>query len=367
MMELGARVFHASADGLLDKGWLISPSSAAAHLDPYEVDVPGIGMHWRLRPGYRSLAQDHPEISGEIESVIGVGGKSKNVIVYINRDGFRGPELNPNHSSLRILMLGDSVTFGGKLLTYPQVVQKALAARGKDIEVINAGVEGYSTRNLLLELQRYRETAPDIVTIFIGWNDIFSWQTLANNYELYFRSIWLARIAWRAANQLTTGADGTAQSMLRRELQFSFEPADTESLNHAMASFRKKLSALVSELKSSTVSVVLFTLPGLFEKGLEPSAKALKIGHLPDYTTNTNVLASMTHQFNEQIRQLARDHEIEMIDLEQWGAENLNPREMFFEDSVHLNRSGLRRLGEFIARSIDDNFTLPCKSEINAQ
>lgn len=63
--------------------------------------------------------------------------------VSTNSDGLRGEEVRQPKPELRILCVGDSVTFGWGLAqtqTYPAQLERILAAQGRDVEVLNAGV-----------------------------------------------------------------------------------------------------------------------------------------------------------------------------------------------------------------------------------
>jgi len=120
-------------------------------LDRWEITDPDMG--WKPRPNY----------SGEG--------------IEINSKGFRGPEfsIEKSESVFRIVTMGDSCTFGvvGAGAAYPAKLQNLLNAPGAydcplTYEVINAGVEGYSTWNVL---QRLRKEAlplkPDYCLIHI--------------------------------------------------------------------------------------------------------------------------------------------------------------------------------------------------------
>lgn len=71
--------------------------------------------------------------------------------IRVNKLGFRGPEITAERSpgSLRIVAMGDSTTFGlyGHDCPYPAQLQQGLDAMlpERKIEVVNAGVEGYSS------------------------------------------------------------------------------------------------------------------------------------------------------------------------------------------------------------------------------
>ena len=95
----------------------------------------------------------------------------------INSDGRRGPPTPGESDCYRILTLGNSCTFGwgvGDKNTYPRKLEALLNEQttGKCVEVINAGIPGYSS----FQGRRYFEEdlirlAPDVVLIMFAWND----------------------------------------------------------------------------------------------------------------------------------------------------------------------------------------------------
>ena len=96
----------------------------------------------------------------------------------VNRDHLRGPSVqqgDKNH--FRILALGDSATYGfggfdGN--SYPRQLEKMLRVRfpGRKIQVLNAGVPGYSSFQGLVYLARHGwDWQPKIVTAMFGAND----------------------------------------------------------------------------------------------------------------------------------------------------------------------------------------------------
>jgi lysophospholipase L1-like esterase len=113
-------------------------------------------------------------------------------MVSTNSDGLRQPsEIESKKSdTLRIVCLGDSVTFGYRVpvvwadkpnnydrnaLPYPQWLEKQLRAAnpGKKIETITLAVPGYSSYQGLLWLKdKIDDLDPDIVIACFGWNDI---------------------------------------------------------------------------------------------------------------------------------------------------------------------------------------------------
>jgi lysophospholipase L1-like esterase len=94
----------------------------------------------------------------------------------INSQGLRAQQDYPEavSSAYRILCVGDSVTFGWLVEeheAYPARLQKLLVSRGMDVEVINAGVPGYSSHQVARYLPELLRFEPDLVVTYLGIND----------------------------------------------------------------------------------------------------------------------------------------------------------------------------------------------------
>ncbi|SRR5258708_17357246 len=95
-----------------------------------------------------------------------------------NADGLLPPNAQYNkrtRHTARILMLGDSTVVGRAVPEQSRVhhqLELALAKRGIPAEVMNAGVQGYSTDQELLRLEQLVPTyTPDIVIVAVCTND----------------------------------------------------------------------------------------------------------------------------------------------------------------------------------------------------
>jgi lysophospholipase L1-like esterase len=107
-------------------------------------------------------------------------------------EGFRGPERPyrdaDDHEVYRILCVGDSVTFGFNVDqpdAYPRRLEALLRERhpGRQIEVVNAGVPGWSSVQGLRFLEAYGlRLRPDLVIAAHGTNDQF-WPALVTDRE----------------------------------------------------------------------------------------------------------------------------------------------------------------------------------------
>jgi lysophospholipase L1-like esterase len=111
----------------------------------------------------------------------------------INSLGGRGPEVVVKKpvGALRVLCLGDSFTFGEGVReddTWPAELGEALSKQsgGRAVQVINAGVQGYDTKDeAALYLLQYAAYKPDVVIMAFVLNDATeSSETIRQNEAL---------------------------------------------------------------------------------------------------------------------------------------------------------------------------------------
>jgi hypothetical protein len=108
----------------------------------------------------------------------------------------------------------------------------------------------------------------------------------------------------------------------------------------------------VDEMQAAGSRVVLVTLPGLYASDRDPSPRALEIGHLPAFTDNPFVLARMAERYNDQLRRLASERGLGLVDLDSWCRQELRPADEHFVDSVHLDERSQERAGTFLAQAL---------------
>jgi lysophospholipase L1-like esterase len=244
--------------------------------------------------------------------------------------------------------IGDSCTFGMiESSSYPRVLEEALRRRGIAVEVVNAGVEGYSSRDVLMELGRLKALRPEVTTIYLGWNGFFNEEQVFGHPT--FASVRLIRGVARALTSRFHDPQTAAMAAYTRPKHPDPHARAVTRLDGFVPVFFPELRRIVHEMRSIGSRVVLFTLPGLYEVDRAPTENMLRMGHLPTYTDNPYVLAKLSARLNELLRQLAGEESVDLIDLEVWSRTALNPRERYFFDSVHLTDEGQAMLGRYIA------------------
>jgi lysophospholipase L1-like esterase len=159
--------------------------------------------------------------------------------IRINSLGFRGPEITCDKPPgvQRIVALGDSATFGPseQECAYPFLLGDLLAPRSSQTQtqVVNAGVEGYRSDRALVHLRRdVLPLQPDVVTVFIGWNDLYQTDPSVEADQLSLRASPLTRLL------LLSDAAQTFRRLYF--LRFETQRADTQGSAYSalLASYR---------------------------------------------------------------------------------------------------------------------------------
>jgi lysophospholipase L1-like esterase len=359
LFEVSSRVFYGVRPQAETRH---SRGSRASHIDPYERTDPDNPRNWELVPGFSmTLAEmlDSKRAAGRVLAVDvlerqmrRLGYEPDSIVYPVNRHGFKGPELDESHSSFRILTLGDSCTAGSLFdeFTYPRTLERELRERGLDVEVVNGGVEGYAPANILMRIDDYKALEPELTTIYIGWNEVF--RALREIPETEHRassglySVRLVRDAYRQT--LQDPADAALAQFRRPKRPDRGDPL-LARIDRWEPVFLTEIEAIVDEMESVGSRVCVVTLPGLFVENLEPSDRALEMGHLPEGTDNPFVLARLTERYNDALRSLAERRGLMIVDLAMWSLEALEPRDEYFFDSVHLWEHGQSEIGRHLA------------------
>jgi lysophospholipase L1-like esterase len=288
-------------------------------------------LGWKLRPGARDLWGEVP--------------------VEINAKGLRGPELDYAKPAgvRRILYLGDSVTFGYRILghehTFPYRAETLLEqAAGGEIETINAGVGGWSPwqqhRFLAGEGSRYE---PDLVVLCFVLNDVVekfellrfggsgrgyqvahaarSWTEalLAESAIGRFGSLLQARI--RYGNDLPAGAAALETLGIQ---QLATEP-DNERVQQAWEITLENVDKILAFSESRGIPVAIVLFPYAFQ--------------LDD--------AERLSAPQRRMREFAAARGVQIVDLLPAFAESSSDN--LFLDQVHLTVEGHRLAAETIA------------------
>lgn len=180
--------------------------------------------------------------------------------VTIDAAGLRGAEVRlarPPGGPRRLLTFGDSITFGygaGDQDTWPYQLGQRLAA--SHVEVVNAGVTGYTSHQVLGYVRRYLPLLrPDAISVCIGWND--GNKRTADDRE-YARRLALARDVEGVLDQIYIYR-ALKNAYLRAGLRTPRQERPVARVS--LAQYRENLTAIVAEARRAGVRTVFIELP----------------------------------------------------------------------------------------------------------
>ncbi len=279
--------------------------------------------------------------------------------IRINALGFRGAEVAPTKAAgtLRIVCMGDSGTFGIWLASgtwlapnaeigfdnaYPEELSDLAAARGfKNVEVINAGVLGYSSSHGLRQLMtEILDLEPDILTVRYGFNDHnASWDPALRLAEpagpvwrffLYRIQPWkLARLGFAVGRRIAL-----------------LHPDPMTVPWTSVDEFAKNLRRFVEVSRSKHVHLMFLDYP---LRPLERGASAEEVAYLRAVTgvASAAEMHAVHTSYQEIVQQTARSQGVPLLAtvaaLQDAGDASFSPSDM-----VHPSREGARLIARLL-------------------
>lgn len=331
VLEVGLRVY-VSFKVERERGRALPPP---VERSIYQQEDPVLGFS--LRPGYEA------------------GG------IRVNTLGYRGAEVSPNRAGVfRVVALGDSTTFGlaGADCPYPFQLQRLFTDTQPNsaIEVINAGVEGYSSKYAIRFLdQKVRSLQPDLVTVYIGWNDLYGLSTMDPDGfargddssarvrrlldRFYLVQFWRKLIYLEAPRFLAKFRSTTV-------------PIEATGYLEMVRGYTSRLERIISLIEELGARPVLMTLPTVLSEQMSP--RALAMIHYPAWAQGDHrLLLSVVGAFNDSIRDVANKKNVILIDnarfIDAFGAE----KERLFFDTLHMHCEGYALLAQNIRRELE--------------
>ena len=305
---------------------------------------------WYFRTAYEryNTATERLELVPNIQTVIPGGTR-----IRINSKGFVGAEFEDAKPAgiHRIFAVGDSCTFGGDWDdSYSVFLERMLNAGSRRFEVINAGIEGYDSE---FALGRIRDDIlkydPDLVTIYIGWNDLMKMSP--GNMSSTGRVTWLG--AALNDSYLYKALSKVMFYYIRPLLMppgLSREESEFHVFDHFVpVTYEENVAAMVSLLRERHVRVLLLTRPTVLTRNMSP--QDLKAQHVffPYFPEAYSVprLLSLHTAYNKSIKRLAARLQVPVVDLDE-EFDRRDKRRLFW-DTMHPSREGHKLIAEVLA------------------
>ena len=316
--------------------------------------------------------EQYERYDSESETFVLVPGQHRrgSRTVNVNSDGFIGEEFQPAGPDLfRIVSIGDSCTFGtGDYETaYPALLNKELQSRipgPARLEVVNAGVEGHTSRMALSRLQHnVTPLRPDIVIVYIGWNDLMKFDPSGQAADgIGSSAIRLLDSLW-----LTKGTRKFLFYYVRPKINPPMtgpESYQNSFKDYAPKIYEQNLKVILETIEELDARALLVTLPTVVRPEMSVDELNDAGVFFPYYPSAYAVgdLLDLIRAYNDTIRKLATDGNVELVDLA--GAfEELGASQVYFHDTMHLNYKGRRIIARLIADHILARGILPTKED----
>jgi lysophospholipase L1-like esterase len=323
--------------------WSVTVRSGQAHL------VYDVVRQWKLRRSF----SDGP--------------------LRINGHGFRGAEvaISPSPSRLRILALGDSITFGtydcpdrycDEEFSYPAALQRELALL-RDVEVLNAGTEGYnSDKSLTWYSEQLSVLRADVVVVMVGWNDILESSSASTASARRGRLEGFGalaavdgglrrwshgyRAAWYAGKALLPGTPTELEGHGQRPA-----PPAVEIDERKITAYEANLRSFARTARALGARVVLMTLAGALGDPTtlsESDAEAIRRRYgWPDLA----MLAAELARYNQVVRRVATEEAVTLVDFAAI-VDGLGGRSLYvLPDINHPTHAAIARISTPLARA----------------
>lgn len=278
----------------------------------------------------------------------------------INSKGFIGKEFSESKQAgvKRILSIGNSVTFSPPHQNYSSVLEDILADSLDDqtTEVIIGAVPGYSSYEALDWCnESLFDLDPNIVLIYIGWNDMGQYHPFGLRYKnigkyqkssklsSLLQNIYLLRIGYFFK--------GRAEKKLPIDYSELTELEKDELNNFYPEHYEENLIQMISTFKQKGSEVLLISLTGLIslEEWNEDDINKL---YFPRNLGKKIKLYKAIHQKYEQaLNKVSTLLGVKVIDISAL-IKNAKLRKSYFTDTMHVTPEGAKRLGELISHDV---------------
>lgn len=295
--------------------------------------------------------------------------------VHVDSAGFRGPEvrIEPQRGAFRIMAVGSSTTFDGAVTNdtraWPARLEYWLNQVRPDqrVEVINAGVPGYTIVDQLvrleMELYRYR---PDLIVLYEGHNDLFGalragaegpapftdtpgeipavapWTHWLGRHSLLYNKIVLK---WQAIGSQQAGARSKVTSASTPERLRAAITRGAEQFDHDLSGFlalARNLGIRVAVLEIPNVSG-----PGATEEG-NPVVRGMWQIAVP--FAPPEIVLDGYIRFNQVIKEVAGRFSAPFVPTAPFG---LVGSEWYADgDAIHFNDRGAERMACELSKAL---------------
>lgn len=267
-----------------------------------------------------------------------------------NPQGFRAEKnklYKTDSDSINIVSLGGSSTYGTRVYTedsYPYLLEEILrqtTSTDKTINVINGGLGGYATPNIIALLSgKIIHLNPAIIIFYVGFNDVWTrlmFSDFKTDYS-HAQKTWMKPELpfWRHSKFLDMIASKSGFTSKKSHIHsVAWQPMsgdpETNLRNSTVDAFRANLMTLISISRTHGSIPILVT-----------QATDFKTHPLP---ANNKEWTQAMAEHTKVIWQVAANMSVDLIDIRRL----MSDKKEYFLDVLHMNGKGNKKRAQIIA------------------
>ena len=280
--------------------------------------------------------------------------------IRTNSLGLRSPEIAPNHPPevLRLAVIGASSVMGATERdnehTFPAQLEAQLreAISDRRVEVINAGIAGYSLTDEQAMLERrIAPLHPDLVLLYPGSNDFTGYcRPPVRNLPMASRRHVLTVPRWWLSYELLK------QNTAGLRVVPSTARTTRDASKVDLAEYRADAEHLITAAQRLGIAEVLLTNARSFRRE-QPLSEQMRLSTMSRYYANCfdlDGLHILWDRHNDVLASIAREHQVPVLALDK-----LVPGgDLYFADGNHFSEAGDLLVARMIAKYLIDRHLL---------
>jgi lysophospholipase L1-like esterase len=233
---------------------------------------------------------------------------------------------------IRVLCLGGSTTLNFRAgISYTDVLEARFAAAADDgwhVRFLNAGSEGFSTAQMLVNLSlRNIDVQPDIVTIYENVNDLaanfFGAEVQSDYANKYLTDFYLGFRHRTGFVAELTKVSRLARFFAERIMALAYPEQtlfENRDYHRGLEYFARNLRSIIAVARAHDIRIALVSQAARGDQRRAPGFAA----------------------YNETIRRVAADQHVPFIDV----AGGVTEDRYFFDDAIHNTREGVEAVAD---------------------
>lgn len=267
--------------------------------------------------------------------------------IKLNKFGFNGKDnydKTPKDNTIRIMCLGDSVTFGTFTapVNWPGLLEKKLISQGLDVEVLNAAFPGNTLPQIIKRFEtEYLEFQPHYLLVLKECRHY-----MAGSDRPASKMPLLTRMALHSSfltNWCKKNSPDPKKRLRKRRMLLGVKKTLTTTRNKDITCYENDLRHLIEICKKNGITPVLAPTPTLVNIRNKDTLIDIAWSALW-YYPNLSIEAYLDGKirFNNAIKNVAHKQNIPFVNLPETVAGN----ESYFTDDYHLTIEGTEKVAE---------------------